>query len=211
MGVTERRRREREAVRGKILDAARDLFAEQGYDAVSMRKIAEKIEYSPTVIYQYFRDKEDLLRQLCEGDFLAFSSEFARVADLADPTERLKAAGRAYVQFALTHPNQFRLMFMTPMPAMKDIVDPSHKGKPHEDAYAFLRATVEGVMAAGRFRPGHTDPDLLAQTVWAGIHGVIALHIAMANDPWVEWCPLERRVDAMLDGLMWGLGGPEAG
>src|SRR5215213_11936500 len=69
MGTRERRDREREEIRAKILDAARDLFASQGYEAVSMRKIAEAIEYSPTAIYVHFDDKADLMRELCIRDF----------------------------------------------------------------------------------------------------------------------------------------------
>ena len=69
MGVKERREREREETRAKITDAARELFAREGYDAVSMRRIAEAIEYSPTAIYVHFKDKEALFQDLCRQDF----------------------------------------------------------------------------------------------------------------------------------------------
>src|SRR5215212_10572320 len=69
MGVKERRDRQREDVRTKIMDAARDLFVSEGYDAVSMRKIAEAIEYSPTAIYVHFTDKAALMQELCAHDF----------------------------------------------------------------------------------------------------------------------------------------------
>src|SRR5438132_3776284 len=104
MGSAERRERERQKVRKKILDAARSLFAAHGYDAVTMRKIAEKIEYSPTAIYLHFRDKEALIQELCANDFLAFSERFREIATLTDPAEQLKSAGRIYVQFGLEHP-----------------------------------------------------------------------------------------------------------
>ena len=69
MGIVERREREREEIRKKILDAARELFAEKGYDSVTMRAVAEAIEHSPTTIYHHFEDKDDLVKALCEADF----------------------------------------------------------------------------------------------------------------------------------------------
>src|SRR4051812_39704213 len=114
MGSSQRREREKQEMRALILDAARDLFAEQGIESVTMRKIAERIEYSPTAIYFHFADKEALVREMCAEDFLTFGAQFAKSAAIEDPIERLRAAGRAYVQFGLTHPNHYRVMFMTP-------------------------------------------------------------------------------------------------
>src|SRR5256885_11296861 len=101
MGTQERRERERHELRAKILDAARSLFASEGYDAVTMRKIADKIEYSATAIYQYFEDKDALVAELCRHDFRSFAAHFGRAAAVEDPVERLCAAGRAYFQFAI--------------------------------------------------------------------------------------------------------------
>src|SRR5258706_8452785 len=143
LGTTERRERQREELRGQILDAARELFAELGYDAVTMRKIAERIEYSPTAIYFHFKDKEALLRELCDTDFAALAHEFQKIARIADPMDRLRAIGRAYVAFAVGYPNHYRLMFMTPKPGGMRAEDSRlRRGNPEEDAYAFLRATT---------------------------------------------------------------------
>src|SRR5258706_722681 len=113
MGVWERREREREEVRTKILDASRELFATHGYEAVTMRRVAERIEYSPTAIYLHFADKETLLRELCETDFLSLAKQFQRIARVEDPVERLRRIGHAYTEFAIDFPNHYRLMFMT--------------------------------------------------------------------------------------------------
>lgn len=208
MGPTERREREKQEVRRKILDAARELFVEQSYDAVTMRKIAEKIEYSPTAIYLHFKDKEELIQELCENDFYTFSMRFAAVNAIEDPVERLRASGQAYVDFALEHPNQYRLMFMTPHP---HAVEPgekalSRKGNPREDAYAYLRELIQATMAAGILRQDLKDAELVAQTVWAALHGVISLEITMnANDHWIVWAPLSERVRLMIDTMVLGL------
>ena len=71
MGVKERRAREKELLRRQILSAARELFVNEGYESVSMRKIAERIEYSPTTIYLYFEDKADLLDSVCQETLLS--------------------------------------------------------------------------------------------------------------------------------------------
>ena len=113
MGTSERREREKEVVRKRILDAARALFMQDGYEAVSMRKIAEAIEYSPTAIYQYFRDKSELVLALCEADFEAWGRRFFALKDVRDPVERLRRSGEEYVRFAVENPSHYRLMFMS--------------------------------------------------------------------------------------------------
>jgi AcrR family transcriptional regulator len=209
MGPSERREREKQEVRQKILDAARELFAEHGYDAVTMRKIAEKIEYSPTAIYLHFKDKEELIRELCENDFYTFSLRFAAINAIEDVEERFRAAGQAYVDFALEHPNQYRLMFMTPHPCDPGAEAMKRRGNPREDAYAYLRELIQTGMDLGRIRKDVKDAELVAQTVWAALHGVISLEITMnANgDPWIVWAPLSERVRFTIDTLIRGLAG----
>src|SRR5271163_1039847 len=104
MGLKERRERERDGVRAKIMNAARDLFAAEGIEAVSMRKIAEAVEYSPTVIYQHFADKESLLREICRADFATLAEAMAQIAGMADPIERIRQIGMAYGKFGVAYP-----------------------------------------------------------------------------------------------------------
>ena len=103
LGTKERREREKEEIRQKILDAARELFVQEGYDAVSMRKIAERIEYSPTAIYLHFKDKRSVLIALCDEDFLRLARELQKIGRIEDPVERMRQSGRAYIRFALEH------------------------------------------------------------------------------------------------------------
>ena len=203
MGPKERREREREETKTRILDAARDLFVAEGYDSVTMRRIADRIEYSPTAIYFHFRDKETLLNELCAADFLTLAHQFQKIARIADPMERLRRAGHAYVQFGIDNPNHYRLMFMTPKPPLES--DQLEHGNPEEDAYAFLKMTVGEAIEQKLLRPELKDVDLVSQTVWAGVHGVISLHIAKCNDSWVDWRSLKRRADAMVDMIVAGI------
>ena len=205
MGSVARREREKLATRELILDAARELFARDGYEAVTMRGIADQIEYSPTAIYLHFADKDALIHELCVADFLALAEAFQPIALVADPIERIKRIGRTYVEFALAHPVHYRLMFMTSLCQDEGQLDNGRKGDPAQDAYAFLRIAVVEGLARGRFREDFTDPELICQTLWAGVHGVAALHIALSGDTWVPWRSTDDRTTAMLETLFSGL------
>jgi AcrR family transcriptional regulator len=211
MGTKERREREREEVRTKILDAARVLFVEQGYEAVTMRKIAAAIEYSPTAIYLHFKDKESIVRELCDTDFAHLASRFRKIGRTADPIERLRGAGRAYADFGAKHPNHYRLMFMTPHPPHDPASSKIDVGNPEQDAYAFLKWTVGEAIAQGQLRAGLDDVELVSQIVWAGIHGIVSLRLSKHNEPWVAWRAERKTVDLMIDTLIRGLArDPEA-
>src|SRR6476659_4196009 len=161
MGTIERRDRERLETRTKIMDAARELFGREGYDAVSMRRIAEAIEYSPTAIYVHFRDKQDLMLQLCQSDFVALAVGVAELQKLADPIERIRRLGHAYIRFGVEHPNHYRLMFMTRVEFPPDAVEKdSNHGKIDRDSYALLRHSCQQAIEQGRIRPEYRDADL---------------------------------------------------
>jgi AcrR family transcriptional regulator len=168
MGITERREREREEVRRKILDAARDLFATEGYANVTMRKIAEVIEYSPTTIYGHFEDKDDLVEALCHEDFARLLAVFDEPTPLADPLERIRTLGRGYARFAQQNPNHYRFMFMTPkFEHPRDLTDPG------QQSFRRVLAAVEEARAQGLLRP--VDPVVVSQVLWASLHGAVSL------------------------------------
>ena len=210
MGVKERREREKSETRDKILDAARELFVTEGYEGVSMRKVAEKIEYSPTAIYVHFADKEELFRELCHRDYAALAEVFQSSMISTDPVGRLKQIGAIYIDFGTRYPNHYKFMFMTPHPVHElDEADREMMGNPEMDAYAFLKWAVQQALDAGCFRQELTDADLISQTLWASVHGVISLQIAKGSDCWVDWRPMEERAEMMLDITLRGLVGPQ--
>ena len=120
MGTQERRKREKENLRQEILDAARRLFIKNGFENVSMRQVAEKIEYSPTTIYLYFEDKSALFRSICEETFgkLERELEAIRKAD-QDPARCLRKGAEAYIRFGLHYPHHYQLVFHDPVPAQE--------------------------------------------------------------------------------------------
>ncbi|MGA2003546.1 MAG: TetR/AcrR family transcriptional regulator [Terriglobales bacterium] len=206
MGVKERRKREKSETRDKILDAARELFLAEGYDGVSMRRVAEKIEYSPTAIYVHFADKQELFHELCQQDYARLAEVFQTSAMSSDPIERLKQIGGTYTEFGVRYPNHYEFMFMTTHPPHEpNEEDREIMGNPEVDAYAFLKWAVQQAIDAGCFRAELQDAELVSQTLWAGVHGVIALHIAKDCDTWVDWRPLQQRAEQMLDVILRGL------
>ncbi|HEY8131578.1 MAG TPA: TetR/AcrR family transcriptional regulator [Thermoanaerobaculia bacterium] len=205
MGTKERRERERKEIRTTILDAAREMFIAEGYEAVTMRKIADRIEYSPTAIYFHFKDKDALIHELCDADFEALAHEFAGIARIADPIEQIRRIGHAYADFGLRNPNHYRLMFMTPHPPYSPADSRIQQGNPEEDAYAFLTQVVALAIEQGRLRPELKDPDLVSQTLWGAVHGAVSLQIAKQNDPWIDWKPLKKRVSLMIDAVIRGI------
>ena len=116
LGVKERQEREREAVSRAILDAARDLFVAEGYQNVSIRKIADRIEYSPAAIYSYFPSKDDIFFALAEEGFhLLFDTACpaeSAMAESADPIDGVRGAFWHFYLFSRKHPEYFALMFV---------------------------------------------------------------------------------------------------
>src|SRR2546423_8246375 len=116
MGIKERQERDREAVRRSILDAARDLFVTEGYEQVSIRKIAERIEYSPAAIYSYFPSKDDIFFALAEEGFRLLgdpaAEEHRRQLGALPPLERIRAIFWRVYEFSRQHPQYFELMFV---------------------------------------------------------------------------------------------------
>ena len=199
------RQRYRDELRRSILDAAREAFVEDGYAGVSMRKLAERVGCSHANLYLHFEDKLALVRSLCDRDFAALGKRFQKIATIADPIERLRRSGQAYAEFALRNPQQYRYMFLTPHPPIDPAESEIDRDNPREDAYAFLRWTVSEAIAAGRFRPGLDDPELVSQIVWAGVHGIVSLRITNNSDKWVAWRSEKKTVEAMIETLLRGL------
>lgn len=205
MGISERRERDRLKVRNKILDAARWLFASEGYDSVTMRRIAEAVEYSPTTIYLHFKDKDALIHELCRGDMMSFAQAIQSSAAEPDPLERLRKIAMSLVAFGSEHPNHYRLMFMNNRLHDEDELANLGHGNPETDGYLLLLNTFTEAITRQLLAPNLNDANLLAQSYWASVHGVVAIHITQYGDPWVEWCSLEETARMTIDTMIRGL------
>ncbi|RZS97279.1 TetR/AcrR family transcriptional regulator [Cecembia calidifontis] len=175
MGVAERKIREKEQLRGLILGAARNLFFKHGFEKTSIRNIAEQIEYSPGIIYHYFKDKNEIFHALHQEGFQNLKHKMESVMNIADPMGRLKAMGKNYVLFALENPVIYDLMFTLKAP-MEHILEEEDKSwKEGETVFEMLKKNVRECMLNGYFR-GQTA-DATTYTIWATLHGLVSLKI----------------------------------
>jgi AcrR family transcriptional regulator len=207
MGSSERRERERQALQTQILDATRSILSERGYDGLTMRAVADRVEYSVAALYKHFADREELVRALCAHDFYAFAQVLSarpgtRLDEPSDPLDRLRAIGRSYAEFALSHPEQYRVMFMAPVPVEATALA---YGDPEKDAYALVARAVQVALDAGHF-PG-LDKDLVTQSLWAALHGVVSLEIAHlpAKKRHIPFAPLQARIEMALEAILLGI------
>ncbi len=201
MGLLERKARQKRFLRQEILDAASDLFVKEGYEQVSMRRIAEKIEYSPTTIYLYFKDKAELLDQICQETFARLVQHLNRILEQpGDPLERLKRGLVAYIEFGLENPQHYRVVFMTLHPEYSVKIKHVQPDSPGMQAFDSLRRCVFDCISAGKLR--NSEAELISQTLWCGIHGVTALLITAKMFPWVNKDQLLRfTVETLVAGV----------
>jgi AcrR family transcriptional regulator len=195
----------RDALRRGILDAARELFTTQPFEAVTLRRVAESAGCTAPTILNHFGSKEGLLFAVCDEVFRTLRERFGRIARVADPVERLKKIGLAYVEFAMDHPNDYRFMFMTPHPVPGPGEASIERGNPDQDAYAFLRATVAEAIAAGRLRDDCDDPDMVAQVLWSGAHGLVSLQLNKGDDPCLSFRPVKATARLLVESMTRGI------
>lgn len=207
MGTKERRERERLDTRERILAAAREMFATEGYEAVTMRAIAERIEYTPTALYHHFPSKQALVSELCQSDFAQLAKFFQSSTAPTDPIQRIYSIGDAYLRFAEEHPGQYRFMFMTVLP------DPVHepgyveiaKDNPEHNAYVYLRTACQDAIDQKLLRPEYTDADQIAQMCWSMVHGQVSLRIVKHSDQMVTWRDLRESARLAMATLVRGM------
>ena len=185
MTSAHRRAREKENLRRAILDAARDLFVNEDFGSVSIRKIAEKIEYSPTAIYLYFKDKNEIFLQLMKeaSEMLADRLEEHRHPD---PLTTLHESVQAYVQFAVSEPNYYKIMFLVEDKGMVDFCT-HHLDEICGRSFGFLLETVERLIADGIYR-GPESALMLSHVIWSWMHGAAMLVLSGR----LKWLPAEE-------------------
>jgi AcrR family transcriptional regulator len=207
----ERREREKVEMRRRIMDAAREMFAQSGYEAVTLRGVANAIEYSPAAIYQYFPDKKSLIIEICLADYASLTEVLAECRTIENPLARLREMAWRYAEWGVTHPNHYKMLTVHLLRyGVDEIGDAGYVRylPPEEDADYFLLSCVEEAMAAGLLKPRHTDGQLVAATMWAALHGVVSLEINMDAERRRSLgfvaAVFKTRVKAMLDVLLDG-------
>jgi AcrR family transcriptional regulator len=174
MTIVNRKERQKEELKVKILQAAKELFMEKGFEDTSIRNIAERIEYSPTTIYLYFKDKDDIFFALHREGFALLNQYFKPLAHVADPFERLKATNKAYIAFAMENGEFYDLMFIIRSP-MKSLDKDDSNWEEGDRAFGFLLNTITECINRGYFKG--MNPEILAFTTWSMVHGICSLEI----------------------------------
>jgi AcrR family transcriptional regulator len=202
MGIAERRAREKDALRHKILEAAVEMFVANGYESVTMRGIADRIEYSASTIYLYFKNKTEIIGAICSDTFETLIGRLDEIEnrDLA-PLDQFVAGLRCYIAFGLEHPHQYQLVFGNAAPdECAELEEPNRLGM---QALEYLGRCIGKCQAAGIFPP--SDPMSDAITIWMQLHGTTAILIndhGKYNFPWpTKEALVDRTVELIVRGL----------
>ncbi len=198
MIISKDKSKKREDVRKQILDAAKGLFVDKGFEATSIRKIASKVGCSPTTIYLYYKDKNDIVYALHKEGFNLLKMQMVSLVNVESPFERLKALGRTYINFSKNNPEYYEVMFMLKEPM--DYLYSSSKEEGWEEGtqvFDFLVVTIEACQKEGYF-PGGL-PKYLALQSWSVVHGICSLYITTRLKIVGEECIASATENEMLE------------
>lgn len=201
MGIVERKERQKESLRQEILDASREILLAGGYAQLSMRGIARRIEYSPTTIYLYFKNKDEILYHLCV-ETLERQFEVISAAGVDEPTPflRLRAAQRAYIDFGLSEPDRYRIAFMADLSRYVSAASILAQGSVADKLIELMCHRVKDALAESGCE---RDVESVFQSLWAHCHGIVSLLIGHPDFPWTEREKLiETGIDLSLAGLV---------
>ncbi|PWK19438.1 TetR family transcriptional regulator [Arcicella aurantiaca] len=174
MGIIERKERDKQEMRLKILETAQQIFIEEGFEKASIRAIADRIEYSPATIYLYFKDKNELFFSVHEMGFEKLILEMTiAIEGITDPIEELRARGFAYMKFAFQNPEMYDLMFIQNAP-MESIKESSVWTCGHQ-CFELLCQTIQKCIDQNYIR--FDDIYIASMSIWSFMHGLVSLKI----------------------------------
>lgn len=173
MGISERKERDKLEMRKNIIDAAMHMFTHEGYENASIRKIADKIEYSPATIYLYYKDKDELLYDVQAECFKKLVTIFKKDASVAEPFTRLGQIFDTYVKFGLNNPEMYDLMFIMKSPMNN--LDDKEIWKNGNEAFEHVVTCVQECIDHQLIK--FDNVWLGAFSVWGMAHGLISLDI----------------------------------
>lgn len=196
MGIAERRAREKDELRQKILDAAVELFLQDGYESVSMRKLAGKIEYAPSTIYLYFKNKSEIINAICADAFERLIEGLDEIDSRGLPAlAQCEAGMRWYIEFGLTNPHQYQFVFNGPEP--EGVEDDPATNQLAIRALGILARCIARCREEGIFAPGDHSKDSIA--IWAQLHGVTSVIITDHGKHAMPWPTREELIDRSIE------------
>jgi AcrR family transcriptional regulator len=181
MGTKERQQRDRDRLQQAILTAARELFVTEGYRNVSMRKIADRIEYSPAAIYSYFPSKDDIFFALAEEGFrLLAQALLDAVEHVDDPLERLRRGLWVFYEFSKTNPEYFELMFIDR--SVPSLTQDFQRFEFFQQTTARAEADLRACIDRGQFSQA-LNPAAALHVLWVGMLGAATIGLAQRLAP----------------------------
>lgn len=199
MGIVARKEKQKQEIRSLILEESMKLFVEEGFSKVSVRKIAERIQYSPTTLYLYFKDKNEILFYCCESGFKKMLEQNIVLGLISDPIERLHQMGVNYLNFGLENPEYYDLMFIQEAP-MSALIDMGAGWSSGDQALEALKMIVQDAMDKGLLVPAKVET--VAMAVWSMVHGLVSLAIRQRLDKLVAAEEVENTMHESLDWLL---------
>jgi AcrR family transcriptional regulator len=205
MGIVERQKRDKDTLRSRIVEAAKEIIKEEGHDALTIRKISTRIEYSPMALYNHFKDKRAILLALAHDVFLKLEKSLPKPIPGQDPIVTLRAAMLAYIGFGLKHVTEYEIVFMSrlsenpPASASAPISDRVGNEIGGRIAFERLVAYVHECVRSGAVQG---DPFSLARILWVGIHGCVSLQIAL---PQFVFGPKREFAESVVEVLIRGI------
>jgi Transcriptional regulator len=174
MGIAERRQNEIQSIKKKIIEAAGSILVEEGYEKLSIRKIARKIEYSPGIIYHYFADKAEIVAFIVEEGYGNILRKIAEVPiDAEKPQSTIEQGLRIYIDLMLENPEQFRAVLMNNIEEIQSKVNILERGiSEKRKSIAMLSSLITLGIEKGIFR--EMDAELTAQILWTSTHGLVS-------------------------------------
>ena len=172
MSIQERKLREKQEKRQMILKAAMELLINEGFDNVSTRKIASKIDYSSATIYTYFKDKDAILYELHIIGFDLLYKKQLSIQNISDPLERLCQHGKEYLEFSMEYPEYYEIMFLIRIPSLD--FQNSPVWEQGERSYKILKKNVAECKKAGYFK--NRESEEVTLTLWSVCHGMVSLY-----------------------------------
>ncbi|WP_310487739.1 TetR/AcrR family transcriptional regulator [Chamaesiphon sp. VAR_69_metabat_338] len=191
MGSSERKERQKVELQQQILSAAKEIVSRDGFAALTMRKIADAIEYAPGTIYLYFENRDEIAKQLCRQGYRELLECLKPTAAILDPRARLRAMAGAYVQFGSSNSATYRLIFMedpkftdaalsaVPIPQGGGYANDSSNGAGIQ-AFQLLVAVFDALKANRSLR-ADADSTRLAEIFWTSLHGIVSLKLTCSS------------------------------
>ena len=205
MGIVERKEKQKLEIRKLILEASMKLFVEEGFGNVTIRRIADLIEYSPTTVYLYFKDKDEIFFSLHDIGFQKMEEMNRDLAAINNPLLRLHKMGENYLEFGMSNPEYYNLMFIQDEP-MNKITELGCDWVKGDSALNRLKETVSECIEKGYIPK--SDPHLVSLSVWSFVHGLVSLAIRGRMEKFVT--QTEMVLPVMKQSLNWFVNNIEA-